>query len=105
MELDVRVEQRLVRPNELPVEVLRPLLPVDVVAEHDGEREGKLLCRSHDRRRGLVLPVVAGPGVAEYQKANGVIAQGEGQFCLRGERARPAQRHQRRDDSRESAHG
>ena len=86
VEFDTLVEQRLVRSCELPVEVLRPFGPVDVVAQHDREREWKGLAVPDNLIRDLVLLAAARPGIADDEKAH--RARLHGQEHLGAERRR-----------------
>ena len=74
VERDVGVEQRLVGALELRDKVLRPLRPVQVVAEHDRELVRENGVRLPHLRAGLGLRAIAGAAVADHQELDGVLA-------------------------------
>ena len=101
VELHTGIEERLVRLLELLREILRPFRPVNVVAEHDGERERELGAVPEDLRCDFALLPLAGARVADHEEANRVRHRRKS-HVLRGDVGRRAD-DQESEDGAESS--
>ena len=104
VELHTVVEQGLVRYLEFPPVVLRPIGPVQVVAQHDREGERELHMKLGDLMGDGILLLVAGAGVSDDRKPHRALALGQGDF-LRNDRNGPPEGQGRAKDPRQSFHG